>query len=288
MLTERVAVTGGAEVAVDVWPGDGAGMLLVHGLASNARLWDGVAARLAGLGHAVATVDQRGHGRSDKPDWGYDFPTVCADLVAVVSALRAIQGEAWERPVVVGQSWGANVVLELAWRQPDLTRGVACVDGGTIELAERFATWEACAEVLAPPRLTGARADDFEAMIRRFHPTWPESGIQGTLANAEVRPDGTVAPWLSFEHHMQILRSLYGHRPSQRYPELAVPVLFVPADTGEVAWTADKRRSIDAALAAVPKADARWFSPADHDIHAQFPGELAQVLHDAVADGFWP
>ena len=38
--------------------------VLTHGLASNARLWDGVARRLAAAGHRVVTVDQRGHGAS--------------------------------------------------------------------------------------------------------------------------------------------------------------------------------------------------------------------------------
>ena len=46
--------------------------VLTHGLASNARLWDGVARRLAEAGHRVVTVDQRGHGQSSKPDDGYD------------------------------------------------------------------------------------------------------------------------------------------------------------------------------------------------------------------------
>ncbi len=35
-----------------------------------------------------------------------------------------------ERPVVAGQSWGGNVVLELAARRPELVRGIVCVDGG--------------------------------------------------------------------------------------------------------------------------------------------------------------
>ena len=35
--------------------------LLVHGLASNARLWDGVAWRLAQQGHPVVAVDPRPH-----------------------------------------------------------------------------------------------------------------------------------------------------------------------------------------------------------------------------------
>ncbi len=277
-------------MALDTWDGAGVGFLLVHGLASNARMWDGVAGRLAELGHAVAAVDQRGHGRSDKPEVGYDFTTVCDDLEAVLGALRAGlggSGEGWSRPVVVGQSWGANVALELGFRAPDLLRGVGCVDGGTIELAGRFATWEDCAAVMAPPSLVGTPAGRFEAAVRAAHPSWPGSGIQGTLANFEVRPDGTVAPWLSFEHHMQILAALYEHRPSTRYAGLSVPVLFMPADDGGSAWTADKRAAVDAALAAVPVARAVWFSPADHDVHAQFPDELAKVLAGAVADGFF-
>ena len=42
--------------------GAAATMLLVHGLASNARLWDGVMDHLPGV-HSVA-VDARGHGAS--------------------------------------------------------------------------------------------------------------------------------------------------------------------------------------------------------------------------------
>jgi pimeloyl-ACP methyl ester carboxylesterase len=277
-----VALPGGVSLALDLWEGGGTGFLLVHGLASNARMWDGVAGRLAEAGHAVAAVDLRGHGRSDKAGGGYDFATVCGDLEAVIGAL------AWDHPpVVVGQSWGGNVVLELAFRSPDILSGVACVDGGTIELAGRFATWEECAAALAPPVLVGTAAGRFEAAIRAAHPDWPESGIQGTLANFEVRPDGTIAPWLSLEHHMAILRALYEHRPSTRYPELTVPVLLVPADTKDPAWTADKRDAVAAAEAAIPVARVVWFSPADHDIHAQFPDALAALLQGAVSEGFF-
>ncbi len=43
--------------------------ILVHGLSSNARTWDQVAARLAAAGHQVVAIDQRGHGLSEKPDF---------------------------------------------------------------------------------------------------------------------------------------------------------------------------------------------------------------------------
>src|SRR5205823_8203799 len=74
--------------------------VLVHGLASNARMWDGVGARLAELGHPSTALDQRGHGQSDKPDTGYDFTTITDDLATVIKSLG------YDRPVIAGQSRG--------------------------------------------------------------------------------------------------------------------------------------------------------------------------------------
>jgi pimeloyl-ACP methyl ester carboxylesterase len=272
----RVRVGGDVTLAVRVSPpGTGVPVLLVHGLASNARLWDAVASRLADLGHQVAAVDQRGHGRSDKPDTGYDFVTLTADLVAVTEALG------WHRPLVAGQSWGANVVLELAVNRPGAVRAIACVDGGIIELSRRFPNWEAAREALMPPPLVGLAADKFEAMIRRMHPDWPESGIVGTMANVEIRADGTIAPWLSLDHHLTILGHLWEHHPTERYPKVAVPVLLIPAGHSPQPEVAE-------AVAALPRARIRWFPGADHDIHAQHPLELADLLHATSQEGFWP
>jgi len=259
--------------------GTEAPFLLVHGLASNARMWDGVAVVLAAAGHPVVAVDQRGHGRSSKPDWGYDFDTIVADLVALIESLG------WVRPIVVGQSWGGNVVIELGAAHPHLAGAIAAVDGGFIELGDRFSTWDDCRAVLAPPRLVGTPAATMERWIREGQSSWPETGIVGSMANFEVRDDGTIAPWLTFDRHMMILEALYAHRPSQRYSQIAVPTLLIPADTGDVAWTHDKRAAVDAALALLIDGHVRWFSPAHHDIHAQFPVELAEVLIDLSHKG---
>ena len=45
-------------------------LLLVHGLASSAHIWNLVAPLLAAQGHSVTALDQRGHGESDKPGSG--------------------------------------------------------------------------------------------------------------------------------------------------------------------------------------------------------------------------
>jgi pimeloyl-ACP methyl ester carboxylesterase len=247
-------------------------VLLVHGLASNARLWDGVGAALAERGHRVVAIDQRGHGLSDKPDDGYDFTTITDDLLAVLDGLS------WDQAVVAGQSWGGNVAVELAWRSPDRVLAMAAVDGGFIELSSHFPIWEDCEKALRPPAMAGLAASTMEGYMRQSHPDWPETGITGAMACFEIGPDGTVKPWLTLARHLQILRALWEHRPHDRLAELAVEALLIPADGGPVDWSRDKRAAVAQAEASNPRVTATWVT-GDHDLHAQHPVVIADLLH---------
>jgi pimeloyl-ACP methyl ester carboxylesterase len=283
----RIPVEDGVDlnVVTDNLSGDRVPVLMVHGLASNARLWDGVAERLVGTGHPVAAVDQRGHGRSSQTQHGYDFGTLTGDLLTV------LEGLGWDdlRPFVAGQSWGANVVLELAARHPDAAGGLALVDGGTIELSTQFADWPTCEAALAPPPLAGRLAADFEREIRNHHPDWPEPGVSGTLANVEVLQDGTVRPWLSRQNHMAILRGLWEHRPSERYRLVKVPVLLLMAeDRSNQRWMAGKREEVGRAAKALDRSSTHWIQ-GDHDLHAQHPDLVARLIHEASEpESFFP
>ncbi len=283
-VEERTALSSGVELQVFRRDPDRAATatverpwLLVHGLASNARLWDGVAIELARLGHPVAAVNQRGHGQSSKPDEGYEMETVAEDLRLLIDALG------WERPAVAGQSWGGNVVLELGYRHPDSVEVVSCIDGGFIDLRSVFPSWDDAASALAPPPLAGMRYDDVERWVTEMAGDWPVTGRDGTLANFERREDGTIAPWLTAERHVEVLRGLWDHEPSSRYPNMVPPVLLVAADTGDVAWSDSKHRAVDAAMETLPRGRAEWFD-AHHDVHAQHPIEVADLLHRATTE----
>ena len=68
--TDRAVPGDGVSLHARDWGGNGQAVVLLHGLASNARIWDGVAPRLAGAGLRVVALDQRGHGASDQPASG--------------------------------------------------------------------------------------------------------------------------------------------------------------------------------------------------------------------------
>ncbi len=287
--SRMIPIASGIELRTLWWepdrPPTGAAWLLVHGLASNARLWDGVGRRLAEAGHLAVAVDQRGHGRSSKVDGPFDMETVADDLIHLLDALG------WSTANLVGQSWGGNVVVEAAFRHPERVSLVVGVDGGAIELRRRFPDWDDALRLLAPPPLAGTPLSQIEAWIMSSAADWPEEGRQGTLANFEISTGDqpTVAPWLTRERHLAVLRGLWEHDPFSRFPAVDAPLLLIGADDesgGEHAL--DKRAAIERAVSLAPVARSEWFAPAHHDVHAQKPADVAELLLRAAGEpGFF-
>jgi len=289
-VTSMVAAPDGTKLRVIDWSAPqsspGIPIVLLHGLASNARLWDGPARCLSHIGHSVMAMDLRGHGHSEKPDHGYSVPEIAADVAHVIETLAATQSK-WTRPLVIGQSWGGNIVVELAAQFPSLIRGIVAVDGGTIDLSHSFAEWEECERTLRPPQLVGMHYDRLRAYIRAAHPDWSEEAIDGQMHNMEKRSDDTIAPYLTMDRHMTILRHLWEDRPVNKWPLIKLPVLFTPASKSHDEHTAMKRQQIAHALSQLPHARVEWFEPADHDLHAQFPDRFAAVVDHAISTGFF-
>jgi non-heme chloroperoxidase len=94
-------------LAVDLW-GAGRPIVLVHAWGLNSHMWNAQLPALLDAGLQVVTVDQRGHGRSDRPATGYQLDTMSADLVRVLDALDL------HDVVLVGQSMGGAVVAHAA------------------------------------------------------------------------------------------------------------------------------------------------------------------------------
>ncbi|HEX7104914.1 MAG TPA: alpha/beta hydrolase [Acidothermaceae bacterium] len=277
LLEDHVRLPSGLRLATRHAEGPRRAFLLVHGLASNARLWDGTALQLASAGHRVIAVDQRGHGRSDEPPAGYDTQT-CADDLAALCEVLDLTGD--HAPIVAGQSWGGNVVLTLAAKH-QAAAAIALLDGGWLRLRAKFETFEQCWERLAPPDFGGMSMSDLSARVLNHHRGWPPETRTSALGNFVETPDGGVRARLSREHHESILRSMWQGDPRELFPLVDVPVLLMPA-----AGPDDADPEVRNALQAIPRADVRWYAGADHDLHAQQPSRVAaDLLEFAAAAG---
>ena len=268
------------------WGGSGQPVVLVHGLASNCRIWDLVAPILAEEFRVVA-LDQRGHGQSFKPDTGYDFATVTSDLDGFIDALGLA------RPIIVGHSWGGDVALEYDIAYPGKARGLCFVDGGTIEISGRPDwTLEDAKREMAPPLWTGVTLEAFSARLRSRGIAMGNPNIEDiVLANFETLEDGTIASRLSRQNHFRIIEALWDHRPSELYPNVRCPVLLMPArqkgDDSPQARRFRREESIARAESLLPSAKTVWMEDSIHDVPIQRPHLVASTIATHINNAFF-
>jgi pimeloyl-ACP methyl ester carboxylesterase len=118
-ITHRIVDTNGIRMHV-AEAGAGPLVVLLHGFPEGWYSWRHQLVALAAAGFRAAAPDQRGYGRTDRPEpiEAYDILTLTADIVGLVSALGA------ESAVVVGHDWGAPVAWHCALLRPDVFRAV--------------------------------------------------------------------------------------------------------------------------------------------------------------------
>ena len=267
------------------WGGPGDPIVLLHGLASTRHIWDLVAPILS-PGYRVIALDQRGHGESDKPDCGYGFQSIAADLRGFIAAMGL------DRPLVVGHSWGAGVALELAAAHLEVARGICLVDGGTLELKARpDMTLERAREEMAPPDFTGVTLEHMKARMSRFV-SWATPEVRSAmLRNFEVLEGSTVRARLSRANHMRIIEAMWEQRPSRLFPRVRCPVLLLSArrrdDPSSSTWRLRREESIARAAALLPRSKTVWLENSVHDVPLQRPALVAEAISDHLARGFF-
>ncbi|MCS5497090.1 alpha/beta hydrolase [Cnuibacter physcomitrellae] len=101
--------------------GSGPAVVLLHGTSANHAVWEPVGDALEGTATVIA-LDQRGHGRSDKPVSGYTGADFADDVVRVLDALGL------DRAVVAGHSLGGRNAWLAAARHPSRITGAVVVD----------------------------------------------------------------------------------------------------------------------------------------------------------------
>ena len=272
-------------------------IILLHGLASNARIWELTAPYLEDLDCKIIAPDARSHGLTDSPDGEYDFETFLGDLVGLIDVL------AIERPVIIGHSWGANRALDYAARIPIGPRspaGIILLDGGMGQLNQNVPgypppSWENVRERLTPPRLAGTSLDELTNRLKSMISAWEikpvlhHQIVSIILENFSIYLDEAsglecVTPHLPFEKHLQIVRSLWEFQTFEHFNRLRCPVLMVPArprsprTLADDTFLASKEYGISQALLRLKDLQVHWLEDTIHDVPLQRPTELSAQI----------
>jgi non-heme chloroperoxidase len=85
--------------------GAGKSVVFVHSWALNSDMWQYQMLHLSGQGLRCVAYDQRGHGRSSQPGYGYDFDTLADDLASLLEQLDL------REVTLIGHSMGCGEIV---------------------------------------------------------------------------------------------------------------------------------------------------------------------------------
>ncbi|MFH8368635.1 alpha/beta fold hydrolase [Streptomyces sp. NPDC018031] len=236
------------------------GVLLLHGLMGRAAHWADTARWLAGR-HRVIALDQRGHGRSEKPAGGpFTREAYVADAEAVIEQLDLA-------PVtLIGHSMGALTAWQLAARRPDLVQALVISDmrasalgaASQREWADWFASWPLPFATLADVRRWFGEDDPW------LERPSPSRGAFYTEVMTE-RPDG----WRPVFSRRQMLTSRETWVHDAHWEELALvqcPALVIRGLDGELG-----RAEAQEMVRVLPRGQYAEVPDAGHLIHYDQP-----------------
>jgi pimeloyl-ACP methyl ester carboxylesterase len=118
-VRERTVATNGVDLHV-VEAGEGPLVVLAHGFPELAYSWRHQVPAIAAAGYRVIAPDQRGYGRSSRPEVLEDY-----DIEHLVGDLLGLLDEAGEeRAIFVGHDWGSLIVSSLVLLAPERVNAI--------------------------------------------------------------------------------------------------------------------------------------------------------------------
>ena len=257
--------------------GSGEPVVLVPGLFGSAFGFRHVIPILTAAGYRAIVIEPLGIGASGRPERAdYSLTAQAARLAAALDSLRV--GHA----LVVAHSVGASIAFRLAYRRPDLVRGLVSLEGGPAEAATtpgfrramRFAPW---IKLFGGIRLV--RGKIRKALIAASgDPGWvTDSVVAAYTAGAAANLDGTLRAYLRMARSREPAR-LEPHLGRIRCP-VRLAVGTAPHSSGI------RQREIDLLGRTVTSFAIDTVVGAGHYIHEEQPAAVGAAVRrvDATA-----
>ena len=246
-------------------------LLLIHGLSSSAYLWEPITKKFNNHDLNIYALDLRGHGLSDKPDGEYSLSQLSQDVKSFIIQKKL------ENIIVVGQSMGADLGVILSSEKNSKIVGCVCIDGGAIDLKQKYRDWDNCFDKLKPPMLDGEDKDSLMKRWKRYKTDWPQEALDSQMNIFEIDSENKIKKRLSLENHMKIVRSIWENKPYFYLNSLEVPILFILVN-----FSLNYKKIVNNNLNI-----KQVKLEGDHDIHAQKPDIVSDIIVSAIQENFF-
>ncbi|SNC77415.1 Pimeloyl-ACP methyl ester carboxylesterase [Hymenobacter gelipurpurascens] len=252
--------------------GQGAPLVILHGLFGFSDNWQTLARRWAEAGHRVIVADLRNHGRSfHSAEHSYEL--MSQDILGLFDHLQ-LDGAT---TTLLGHSMGGKASMRFALDYPDRLARLVVVD-----IAPRASTMHHQDDILTglnavPVATLESRQQAEEALAQHV----PQPGVRQFLLKNLYRQEDNTFAWrqnlAALTEHMEDL----GAEISSDKPFLK-PALFIRGGKSDYITTEDKLYGIPAIF---PNSQVETVVNAGHWVHAEAPDAVFSLVQAFATQG---
>jgi pimeloyl-ACP methyl ester carboxylesterase len=240
------ASAGDVRIRIHHLGGTGEPLLCVHATGFHGRVWEPFVPRLRER-FSVLSLDQRGHGDSDKPATGYEWTRFGDDTLAVVDECEL------SRPAGIGHSAGAAALVFAETTRPGTFSRLVLMD--PVTPAPDVGAFMASDQNPMADQARRRRAiwDSTDQMVERLKKgsplsEWREEFLRAYVTyGTEAREDGTVELKCLPEIEAQIYTMGGRHDGWNKLADLTCPTLLLTG-TASPMWSAERSNEAAAKL----------------------------------------
>ncbi len=240
--------------------GAGEPLLLLHGLGSSSQDWEMQIGFFA-QNYQVIAIDERGHGKSDKPPGPYSIPLFAEDTAKLLQALRISSAH------ILGISLGGMIALQLGVSHPEVVKSLIIVNSTPELIARTLKDWLVIWQRLLIVRLMGLRKMG-EVLGKRFFPLPEQDELREIFIERWAENDKPA--------YLEAMKAVIGWSVVDRLEEIRCPTYVIGAD-GDYFPTEEKEIYVKR----IPGAELRVIEDSRHALPAEKPAEF-----NAVAQAF--
>lgn len=245
-------------------------VVFLHGLMAFQANWRKIANRIEN-DYQCLIYDQRGHGRSFKPESGYSLNDLAEDLYKITTELG------WDQFHLVGHSMGANVAMVFAYKYPQKVKTLTIEDMGASVPTDSYKYYENMLNLVPTPFESKQQVKDFfdQKFLKLFNPSENAKVLTTFLqANIEEKESGQYDWRFSKQAIIEIAKK---SRESDRWLELSsfkMPVLLIRGETSHVL----RKEDYEKMLQVNPQIQGVEIAEAGHWIHYEKYEEFTEIL----------
>lgn len=245
-------------------------LVFLHGLMGFLNNWGSVTRRLSSK-YQCLVYDQRGHGKSMKPNSGYHPRDFAEDLKQILDALG------WASINLVGHSMGGRNALYFSYLYPQMLKSLVIEDIGPDGNPDNFKYYEKMLGTIPAP--FGAKPEVQSYFEHRFASEFttkedPKTIVPFLMANLGEKPDGQI-DWKFSKQ--AIIDSVKQGRSEDVWPlidQISMPTLYLRGENSK-----DLEKSVfEQVLKRNPLVEGIEIPDAGHWIHSDQPEAFSKEL----------